>query len=517
MQKQKSKTIPPLQPVINNLARLFKSDIATPSNNSSRDSDILEFHKKIDPEDNKKTSPPSDEKVRIPSIWVFEVFPPAFIANFYSSVEKLGWAKIELAINHNFPTIIESMRNRSSGGGWLNLGIIARDSGRLSSIGRKAQLPEGVKFVNASIYQHLPSTTILACQFLLEDNEANSLDHTLRKHFNTFKEKVSSGHLYHTVINQKVAEVKATREHLRKLCTNWMSNYIPGLFASGIGGGTFPTCEFIALKKYSPYEQLGRIPCDSFLSMMNLDHDIDAWQSDEISGLFLQYPDRSDSKFDRLILTGNISEILTDKKLEGFAGDSREDKILCWMMFLGNTISTWVLYVIAQTYEKQLGIFRDDYSAVDVSKITQAASGVHGLDKRFLDLQKNLIPFAQELKSFCENKQLFMSDIYKFKPIRDDLHNDTEFFNSTRERLLYLSDNLSNNEQQIRTIANRTSQIVSAISNDKLTQTNAKLQKGISWMTWALVIFTLILVVLEIDDKIDLVKYFSSTLPNMLE
>lgn len=63
MQKQESKTIPPLQKVINFLRKRFKDNAATSGNNHISDRDIHQFRKKIDPEDNKKTSPPSDEQI----------------------------------------------------------------------------------------------------------------------------------------------------------------------------------------------------------------------------------------------------------------------------------------------------------------------------------------------------------------------------------------------------------------------------------------------------------------------
>jgi len=482
------------------------------NNIGNDDEDLKYHHATADPRDNKLTSPPQDEQIRVPAIWVFEVFPPSFISNLRDSASKLGWTQSERVINPDFLDSIDRMRFRLSGGGWLNLGYIIRDTSQALNINRQAELPDGVDAIHASILQYIPSTTILAFQFLLDDDTSNAIDQPLRETYSTYKERIKDGWRYYNVESQKRLAVELARESVRTLCSEWVKNYFPGLYASGQFDESFPTCEIITFKKNEPYKLIDSKTRDSFLSMLNLDHDYFAWGSQKISGLFLQLYEERNKDVSKLVLSGNISKILEDSDLKGYSSDTREGKILLWLTHFDNTIGIWVLYVIARTYEKQLGVLRDSYGSIDLSHLDSAASEVQVLDRKLLNLQSNLTPFIHELFSICEKKAYFLHDVYEFYPIAEDRKNDKGLFDGLREKLLMLAESLRSSEEQVGAISNRNSQLASVISSDKLSKTNIRLQRGIFWMTWVLIILTLILVVSEFKDE-DFIKdafqYFS--------
>lgn len=465
------------------------------------DNGLKYHHSTIDPKDNKATSPPLDEQIRVPSIWVFEAFPPSFISNLRLSAEKLKWSQSERVINPDFLDSVDRMRFRLSGGGWLNLGYIVRDSGHSLNMNRQADLPDGVEAIHASILQYIPSTTILVFQFLLSDDTANAVDQPLRDNYSTYKERIKDGWRYHNVESQKKLVVDTTRESIRTLCTEWVRSNFPGLYASGQYSESFPTSEIITFKENEPYKFKGEKPRNSFLSMVNLDNDFYAWKSQKIQGLYLQFYEEIDKDVNKLVLSGNISKILEDSDLKGYGSDTREGQILQWLTYLDHTIGIWVLYVITRTYERQLGILRDSYGSLDFSDVDLAASEVQVLDNKLLNLQRNLTPFIQELIPLCEKKGYFLHDVYEFFPVSEHRKSDTGLFNGLRERLLILAETLRSNEEQISAIANRSTQIASAISNDKLSKTNIRLQRGIFWMTWVLIILTLILVISGLKDE----------------
>jgi hypothetical protein len=482
-------------------------------NSIGHDDEGLKYHHTTaDPADNKLTSPPQDEQIRVPAIWVFEVFPPSFISNLRDSADKLGWTQSERVLNPDFLDSIDSMRFRLSGGGWLNLGFIVRDSSQALSMNRQAELPDGVDAIHASILQYIPSTTILAFQFLLDDDTANAIDQPLRETYSTYKERTKDGWRYYNVESQKRLAVDLTRESIRTLCSEWVKNYFPGLYPSGQFDESFPTCEIITFKKDEPYKLIDEKTRHSFLSMLNLNYDYYAWRSQNISGLYLQLYEEKNKDVSKLVLSGNISKILEDNDLKGYVSDTREGQILLWLTALDNTIGKWVLYVLARTYEKQLGVLRDAYGSLDFSRLDSAVSEVQALDRKLLNLQSNLTPFIHELFSVCKKKAYFLHDVYEFFPIAERRKNDRGLFDGLRERLLMLAESLRTNEEQIGAISNRNSQLVSVISNDKLSKTNIRLQRGIFWMTWVLIILTLILVVSEFKDG-DFIKntlqYFS--------
>ncbi len=461
------------------------------------DNHLQHYHSMIDPEDNLASSPPLTEQIRMPCIWVVEVFPPSFIASLKLSIEKLNWSQSERVINPDSLDSVDNMRYSLSGGGWLNLGYIVRDSSQSLYRNRQADLPEGIEAIHASILQDISSTTILVFQFFLNDDNANAIEQSLRNTYSTYIEKIRGGRSYQDVIHQKELSVKLARESTRSLCTEWVKNNFPGLYASGQYGESFPTCEIIFFKENEPYIEK-KSSRKSFLSVMHLAYDFYAWKSPQIKGLFMQITEATDN----LVLSGNISGILDDRDLERFGPDDREDQILQWLTHFDQTIGKWVLFVLARTYEKQLGMLRDAYGSLEFSNFDLAASEARILDNKFLNLQRNLTPFIQEVIPLCENKNYFLNEVYEFFPISEHRKREKGLFNGLRETLLMLVLELQKGEEQVNSIANRTAQITSAISNDRLSKTNISLQRGIFWMTLILILLTLFLVASEFQDDL---------------
>lgn len=106
---------------------------------------IDHYHKERDQKINSCTSLPPGEKVRIPSIWVFEAYTPSLIGNLQDGVDKLGWAGSETLMNPDFPDAISDMRSTRLAGGWLNLGYIVpvNDKQYLGPL-RHAPIPPGI-------------------------------------------------------------------------------------------------------------------------------------------------------------------------------------------------------------------------------------------------------------------------------------------------------------------------------------------------------------------------------------
>jgi hypothetical protein len=323
-----------------------------------------EYYRERDAKINRETTPDPDEHIRIPVIWVFEAFPPSFIRNLRISSEKLGWNDEERALNPIFPDSIDDMRARFLGGGWLNLGYIVSESEKYWPMmpPRKAPLPEGVKMIRASVLQYIPSTTIFVGQFFMNEDAKASLEQPLNQIYKTYKKPLKGGgYSIEGVEKQKKAAVEGRREFLRRHCTNWIREYMPGLFASGIMGDYFPACELILLAKNNPFIQVGDLPQKSFLGMLGLDYNCryNAWISDNLKGLYLNFVKGGGDDNGRIVMSGNENEMLDDEKLNMFGEDNRQENIISYTEFLDDTLGLWTLNRIAQSYEKRLGAIRD--------------------------------------------------------------------------------------------------------------------------------------------------------------
>ena len=216
------------------------------------------YFEKRDTEANSRTSLPAGETVKVPSIWVFEAFTPALINNLQNGVDRLGWSTEDPSLNPDFPDAVSDMRSQSWGGGWLNLGhIVPLGEKQSFSFNRQAPLPSGITAVRASILQPLPSTTLLCCQFMLDDSLANSLEQPLAETYKTYRAPIrEKSYRIVGVDHQKQQAVETMRAYLCSICTEWVIEYFPGYFSSDLGGHAVPTCELLLFSKHEDFTDL---------------------------------------------------------------------------------------------------------------------------------------------------------------------------------------------------------------------------------------------------------------------
>jgi hypothetical protein len=109
-------------------------------------------------------------------------------------------------------------------------------------------------------------------------------------------------------------------------------------------------------------------------------------------------------------------------------------------------------------------------------------------------LQRDAISFASDLTSLRDNKAFMMHDVYEFRPMLEQMGRDEGLFGSMIDDIFWRAEAIIKEERQVRSIAEHTGQMIYAISSYELTQTNIKLQKGIFWMTLAILALTLVVV-----------------------
>jgi hypothetical protein len=291
--------------------------------------------------------------------------------------------------------------------------------------------------------------------------------------------------------------VVLAREYLKSLCASWFVDNFPGFFSSGYPQEAFPTCELITLEKHIPYQKVDGRARDNFLSMLELASNFDAWQSDELEGLFLQLPEGTGKRIDNLILSGNTDDILTNKDLAGY-GQTREGQILNYLSCLDTSLGIWVLFIVSKTFERHLTQLRDSYGELDIDSLKDSVKDLVYLDKQVLGLQKDAIPFIHELKDFCSDETYCMHDVIEFSPIHESRKKQSGLFKSMRETLMFRMELLDRNERLLRDTADASRQIAYATSSYYLAQTNISLQRWLIVMTLVILLLTAVLVLSEI-------------------
>lgn len=456
-----------------------------------KNEDLDYFHNERDQKENIESSPPDDEKIRIPSIWAFEAFPPTFIANFHRRVEELGWIDEKLGGLYDFQDTLHDMRHRVSGGGWINLGWIFDNSIEKSFFPSKnAKLPNGVKSIRASLLQFVPSTTILVCQFNFEDDLANILENPLRNAYTTYKEKNTRGYSFIEVGQQKKDSVDLNLEYLNTLCSTWLKENFRGIFSSDLVDDEHPTCTLMTLEKYIPFVQHD-LKWNSYMSILDIDNDFDAWKNEEIKGLYLKLSRERKSVRKKLILAGNINEILRDEDLKAY-GQTKESSVLNFLQYLDYTLGTWVLSTLLDAYIYKITDLRDLYGKTDVNNLSQSISTITKLDHEVIKFQKNILPFISEVKHYCKNQSRFMHEIYEFSPLNDRGTQERQLFGNIRESMIHRIKLLEQNVKILKETANAARQINTIVSSDNLAKINIGMQKSMHKMTIVILLLTLI-------------------------
>ena len=483
----------------------------TQKTNSIND-DELTYQLEYDRNKNDDSTPPVDEKIQVLSIWVFEAYTPSNIENFHKGVEKLGWGKDFWSVNPDFQDKVDEMRFQSSASGWLNLGFVVDSSSTNAWPGtKKADLPEGISHVRMTILQFLPSTTILACQFILSSDLTNSVEEALREKYYSYKEPIGSGYIIHDVVNQKRDSVTLARTFIKDLCSKWIKNNFPGLFSNSEIDGNFPTCELFTFEKYEPCINENKLKFDNYLWILNLDNYIDTWSSDDLENIFLTIDETRDNadKFN-IVLFCNVNKALTDKDTSLY-GENNKDKLTGFLSYMDKTFGLWVLYVVAKTYDRALAKLRDSLGQVGDLSSYDSNQKLINIERSFLDIQRNTIPFIYELKEYCKDKRSFLYDVYEFKAVHEIRQKHPPLFESVRNNLLSISKYLEFNIGSLETSTKACRQIASVNSSNWLAKTNISLQKIMSWMTFVMLIFTIITTLSsfeQLKNLFDLLKNF---------
>ena len=462
--------------------------------------DELEYFISYDKEKNQDSTPPLDENIKVQSIWVFEAYTPTNIENFHRGVETLGWGENYGSFNSDFQNQIDDMRYQSSTSGWLNLGFVFdKSQTNLMPGTKKADLPKGISHLRLTILQYLPSTTILSCQFILSDELSCNVEESLRETYKSYREPTKTGYAIHDVVNQKRQSVILTRTYLKDLCSLWIKKNLPGLFSSGKLDGDFPTCELFIFNKYNPFQDELRKPIDNYVSILNMDSDYNTWSCDELENLYM-IPSETRNYLDKVnvVLFCNINRALDNKDLSPY-GDNKKSQLIGYLSYLDQTLGTWVLSIIARTYDRSLSMLRDSFGQVGDLDSSSSFKNLINLEKKFLEVKGNAIPFALELKEYCKYKKRFLYDVYEFKAVHEMRQKHPPFFEIVRRNLIAFSDHLESGMKSIESTAKTCRQIASVNSQNRLAKTNMSLQITMSWMTLIMLILSFITALSSID------------------
>jgi hypothetical protein len=453
----------------------------------AKTADERAYREERDDRDNKKTTPPQDERVWTPTIWVIEAFTPPLIHKLEEGANRLAWTADGHSINEDFLSKIGEMRSAAGSSGWVNVGyVVAPTNGPKWPFQREAPLPPGVQSLRPTLIQPFSSTTLLCCQFVLDEHLAKSIEEPLRATYKTQREQLG-GKRYRqwTVEHVKEREVQTSRAYVRSVCTAWVREYFPGFFASSLGGEELPTFELVLFAAHEEFSVSTIREQPEWLRLLGCEAAYDNWKCEEAS-LYMSLGERRGASR-AVTVFGNVRKIAEGKDLAGHGSDSA-DQVVNWMSDFDRTFATLALSRIGDALVLEMARLRDEFGELDMASDSTV---LWQWERRLSQLQRTALPFVADIKGYCKHEPFFLHDLYEFQEERTR-GDPIRLFRGLRWRLKGTAKAISQGERQLRAIAAQAGRLLSSISNEKVAATNIRLQRAMLLLTIVILALTFV-------------------------
>jgi hypothetical protein len=380
---------------------------------SSRD---RPFWKKQDDKQNREDRLPDSERVEIPAIWVVELYTPSTVRRLLQGIRSLEWDQGRFSGGESLSEWMSDVRQGTQAG-WTSLGLVSPPEKPHFSADRQAPLPAGVTGALPVLMSLTPSVTALVTAFLLDDSAATEVDAVLRRSYSTFTKRdtrfrrrhvvryvlkggtIHAGHSIHDPNTQRRDGAEACIARLEKGCTDWVREYVPGLFAS-LPGALHPTAVLMLTEAIPPLTpEARRIRAFDGLS---LDRGFNAWESEDWPHVRMALPGWQ----------GNPSRLVFGCLRTQAIADTRHyyEPTSNWTIAqhandaIPGLLARWAVTRMLDGYHEVLSTLRDKSAAAQRYHTVRDLKDLRGLVRtRLFDVEASV----DEVLSFVRTKRLY--------------------------------------------------------------------------------------------------------------
>lgn len=459
---------------------------------------------KDDEKRNRETEPPADEFIDLHCMWVTEYYTPSHFAELAHALRTLGWVERSTHLSTDPVSWLQELRLSQSGGSWMRLDTTSVTSDKQGSLRKSIRYltDHRIRLANAYMASIAPSLICIVSQFTFEESSEFSLsyDAALRDFRHTYTSPYGDGYQIHDPMGQKSKSIKEARYQISQLLQNWVRDNMPGLFAGGHAGGQMPTFELLTFQKAEPFAaQLpGNGPGSRYLWTMDMDSNWGVWSSTRLPGLKLRFRLLSFRQSDlrnHTIIAAKDSDLEESIPDSGWLREHRSSRSAYIDSVFSHSFASWGVLPILEGYTLDFNtIFglssfgnsdRED-AAVVLSKMRDLI--YHSAD---------ILAVSSDLLDSARDRFLWRDDGGFVRNLDRGLSDPTG-----RTERVSLTKHLSSAiESQSRWIQVRDSSIrdhLAQYASVLGTSENVRLQRRISWLTWALVLLTVVLIALAV-------------------
>ena len=335
--------------------------------------------------------------------------------------------------------------------------------------------------------------------FILDDQAAASLDEPLRAEYTTRTEK---SHLFRRrdllnhllfgapaklgrrILDPNLQRRNAARNRLAELendCIRWVSQNLPGIFASGIRSGIFPTALLLVTEVAAPAtEEAQSIRAFEGLA---IDRDYDAWESEEWPGARLVLPRSWDEEGMRLTFACRRRDAFSeqpgyhDPESNWAIAQRADDRIL-------GLLSRWALSCMLDGYHETLSELRDSLASTRTHRPVKDLKTLRLLARTKLF---DIIGSSHEIEEFTNDMRQYRYDVLEM--------NYTQQLTPEGTNLI---DALSTEQRRRSEQARRDAELLQEIMNVTVGASQAIANIGIQWLAIVLSILSIVLALIAL-------------------
>jgi hypothetical protein len=450
----------------------------------------LKIWREHDAEDNEKTQPPPDEHAQLLCLWALEYYTPAHAQSLVRNLAALGWDRDYFGSRNTIPWV-QSLRRSVHGFGYMSLGAIVRpDDRRIFAARRDGPLPPHVDYAIGDIISPASSITCVSIGFVLSDYYTQRVNEALRRRYDTWLEPLGRGYRHHSPEIQKRAATDGIRAELRAMAAGWFRAHLPGVFAGGLLGGEFPTCELLTLRAGRPFSRQpgpdGRPP--GYFDALDIWPDFNTWRLEQTPDLKFTAPLYRDSHSFHAILAAKETD-LPEEELKIYGGQDRRSVIGYADDRVDDLLPVWGLDALLTGYERHLTAVRD--TAAPGAKSGNSPRRELERLRRHIAQSADMAGVAAAVIDAAQGAG-FTHGIATFRPANPELWKDEKDITLAKALSLQIQSRaewLQTADRAARDLHTQYASVLAALEN-------IKLQTSVRWLNRWLVVLTVAIAIL---------------------
>jgi hypothetical protein len=438
------------------------------------------FFARHDQDQNVQTQLPAGEQVRVPVLWLAELFTPTTLPRLLSGVRELTSRQSGARAADDDPVEWIISARRRGGGAWRSLPYVQPTASPLAIDEIVDRVPPGTKYVRLSLHILTSTVTALTAEFGLDDDRAHGLERILNQKF-AARAKIlpGGGHTILDVERQKASATEEWRMSLRRDAAAWLATRFPGSF-DRLAPGQLPAVELLLTGKHRPWEPAATSATPGWARMLDLGGSLGYWQCTTVPALRLEQ--RRDDGIrpgprHRLVLAGLEQELLAHYANATGRSPSLQEVIFTLEEHVTALLVRWSLTAFIGGLEEELAGIQDVAEQAGRKRSPRALADTQqqllrtGIDSRIV--VNDIARYAQD--PWWKHDVLDFSEVLP-PGLEGKAQPTGSLAKSLRESQIEGGQRVAHLETDLREILNTNAGLTSASEN-------LRLQRRILWVT----------------------------------